>query len=104
MITRTSIDIEAIARRFDMAAHGVAGIRELWALQSDRALELWLLTEDIEPDNERRMFQVGVDVMAEHPGVDIDFHVLNPRFYVPGTDLPAMIPADAERIMVQITL
>jgi len=99
MVTRTSVDIEAIARRFDVAMHGVAGVRELWVLQSDDTLELWLLTDDIVPDDERRLYQIGVDLMVEHPGMD--FHILNPRFFVPGTNLSAFIPANAELFSLQ---
>ncbi|MDQ3549453.1 MAG: hypothetical protein M3439_11620 [Chloroflexota bacterium] len=90
------MDIEAIARRFDMAMHGVAGVRELWATQSDNALELWLLIDSINPDDERRLFQIGVDMMVENLHRDINLHVLNPRFFTPETDLRAMIPANAD--------
>lgn len=101
MVTRTSVDIEAIARRFDRAMHGVAGVRDLWATQSDNALELWLLTDSISPDDERCLFQIGVDVMTENLPLDVNLHVLNPRFFTPETNLRRMIPADAERLPLQ---
>lgn len=96
MVTRTAVDIEAIARQFDTVQHGVAGIRELRARQSDKMLELWLITESISLDDERRLYQIGVDLMADDPS--IDFHVLSARYFVPGTNLSALVPADAERL------
>jgi hypothetical protein len=99
MVTRTSVDIEAIARQFNTEQHGVAGIRELWALQSDEALELWLLTDDIDVDDERRLYQVGVDLMSDDPS--IDFHILHPGYFVPGTNMAAMVPANAIRLPLQ---
>jgi hypothetical protein len=96
MVTRTRVDIEAIARLFNTVQHGVAGIRELRARQSDKTLELWLITENISLDDERRLYQIGVDLMGDDPS--IDFHVLSARYFVPGTNLSALVPADAERL------
>jgi hypothetical protein len=94
MVTRTSVNIEAIARRFDTAMHGVVGVRELWALQSKDTLELWLLADNISPDDERRLYQIGIDLMVDHPC--IDFHILNSRYFTPETNLSAMVPANAD--------
>lgn len=62
--------------------------------------ELWLVTEPIEPDVQRRLYTAELVLYDRFPGVYLRLHILNPMYF-DGSNPAAMIPLDAEEILLR---
>ena len=76
------------------------GPRELWFRQWGPVAQLWLVTETIDRETERRLTRIGRQLYSGFPETLIDFHLLNPRL-LEEDDLRAFIPDGAKSLPLQ---
>lgn len=76
--------------------------RGLWARNVRDYVELWLLTEPIDADTERRLYSVAASLYDWFPGAYIRFSVVNPRLFDEETELVGdVIPSKADSIWLR---
>ncbi len=71
-------------------------VSALWVSADHEGLHFWVLTDPIDAETERRLYELA-DALDEHfPGVVFQLHVLNPRHFR-GT-VRDVVPAGAKEI------
>lgn len=78
-------------------------VRGIYVLPTEDWIEVWILTEQIEFDDEERFYGVGVTIQQHVPDTYVMIRLANPRHFPPEYDLvrdvipsgavPALLPA-----------
>jgi hypothetical protein len=93
---RTSTDAGKLARTFAQVAQNEPLARELWVTTRRDGVHLWLLIDQADDEDERRLFGL-LDLLDERlPDSDFQLHILNPASYK--IDLHDVLPTDAVKI------
>ncbi len=71
-------------------------VLSLWASRDGDGLHFWLVTQPIEAEVERRLYELADALDERFPDVDFQIHVLNQRHYV--RDARDSVPAGAAEI------
>ena len=102
MAISQQVNAHNVGRRFadevrqDPAAQGV------WTRAVRDYIELWLLTEPIDAETERRFYAVGASIHHWFPGAYVHFHLVNHRLFDEDTELVGdVIPSQAESIWLR---
>ena len=89
------------ARQIGQAFAEVVGrepsARRLWVSARDDAVRLWLLTDPLDLEAERRLYPLVDATAAVADGAFIRLHVLNPQ-HGENADLCSVVPADSVEI------
>jgi hypothetical protein len=94
---RVSTNAGDLEQLFAQAAQHEPLARELWVTTRQDGVHLWLLIEQADDDEERRLFGL-LDVLDKRfPGVDVQLHILNPSSFT--IDLHDALPRDAMKIL-----
>lgn len=93
------VNAHDVGRRFadevrqDPVAQGV------WTRAVRDYIEVWLLTDPIDADTERRLYALDGPLQRWFPNTFINFHLVNPRLFDENTEiLGDVIPSTAEPI------
>lgn len=97
MAVKHSTSAQAIGRAFAKLLRGEASARRLAVRAVRDYVEVWLLTEPIDGETERRLYNAGGAIHDHFPEARIRFHVVNPRHYEDSGTLPP-VPDEAEDI------
>jgi hypothetical protein len=99
-----NIDYAAIGRRFAEVVQPSPSVRGLWSRQVLDSLELWLLTEPIGSQQELDLYATSAWLYQAYPDVSIQFHLVNPLMFEPGTAYVGdVIPGGAVDMFPSIT-
>jgi len=98
MATNVKTSPDTIARQFADAIRDVPAVEQLWLFMNRDALELWVITGPVGGEEERGIYEVAVKLMQQYPDAYIRPYVLNPRFFVEGTDMASVVRSGARRI------
>lgn len=99
MAVQSTVDsARLIGERFADLIRGEPGLVGLWAHPGPRSLDLYLITQPLDAEAERRIYSAWVDVFAASPEADIHLHLLNPKFFAEDKDFMGDIPSAATRI------
>ena len=71
--------------------------RRLWVAFDGEEVGSWLLTEEADPETERRLYGAGIPLLERFPHAAIRLQVLNPCYY-DKLDPAAVVPPDAEEV------
>ncbi len=86
-----------IGQTYAAAVRDEPTAKQLWAGSHRDYFELWLVTDPIDADTERRFYKAELVLHDRYPEAYIRFHVLNPGHFDPFE--PAdLIPTYAEEI------
>jgi len=89
-----------IARAFaDLVRHEESA-RRLWFSTHRDYMELWLLTDWIDPEGEHRFYEATVCLFDRYPDAYVRLHVINPRTTEP-FDPDHVAPKGAEEILLR---
>jgi hypothetical protein len=73
------------------------GVKSVWVRPVRDYFQIWVETEPIDDDAERRLFAATSVVTDRFPGIYVLYLLANPRFHVPGTAMVGgVIPQAAE--------
>jgi hypothetical protein len=86
-----------IARAFADLVRHEASARRLWVSTQRDYMELWLLTDPIDGDAERRFHEAAVSLWDRYPSAYVRLHIVNPRTTELG-DPADVVPNGAEEI------
>jgi hypothetical protein len=86
-----------IAKTYAAAVQAEPAAKQLWARSHRDYIELWLVTELIEPEVERQLYGAESVIYDRFPDAYIRLHVLNPRYFEP-FDLSNLLPPGVEEI------
>jgi hypothetical protein len=95
-----------VATATTVANHLAASLREepaasrLWVRSHDGVVELWLLTQPLDPATEERLYRVGLALYEQFPELNMLFTVLNPDWFEEGDALSAL-PSGIEEIALR---
>lgn len=98
MATNVTTSPDTIARQFADAISDNLAVEQLWLSTNVDAIELWVITGPIGGDDEQRIYEAAVNLKERRPSVHIRPLVLNPCFFVEGTDLESVVRVGARRI------
>jgi hypothetical protein len=98
MATNVATSPDTIARQFADAIRENPTVEQLWLFTNNDAIELWVITGPIGGEDEQRIYEEAVILKERHPSVHIRPLVLNPCFFVEGTNLESVVRAGARRI------
>lgn len=94
VITRVAT-VEEIAQYFMEIAKSDPAIRQLWTRQAGPVVELWILTEPIDAETEKRLRGVRQFIHEKFPATLFDLRLLNARLS-DNPDLSFLVPDDAK--------
>ncbi|HUG15455.1 MAG TPA: hypothetical protein VMM78_10590 [Thermomicrobiales bacterium] len=75
------------------------GALELWMAPRSGVPWFWLIVAPIDDDAERSIYRQSAVVYDEVDDALFNLHIVNPRFYVDGTDPRQIVPGDARLIV-----
>lgn len=96
--TSVTTNPETIARQFAVAIRDNPAVEQLWLVSDPDSMELIAVTSDADAETERRIYGVFGDLIAQHPTAAVFPRLLNPRFFVEGTDMQSLLPRRARQI------
>jgi len=75
-------------------------VLRMWVSSHRGVTSLWLLTPEIESDDERRLYWLTGDLQDRFPSALFHFHLLNPRYYEE-FELDWLLPQGAKEIVLR---
>ena len=91
------VDAHELAAAFaELIGHEPSVLR-VWMSSHRGVVGFWLLTPEIESDEERRLYRFSGDLQDRFPEALFHLHLLNPRYYE-SFDLDVLVPRGAEEI------
>jgi hypothetical protein len=88
-----------IGQAFAHAARREPSARRLWVSVRRDVVSLWLLTEAVDMETERRLYLLLDSMAPVAPGALIRLHVLNPR-HGEEADIRSVVPAEAAEVVL----
>lgn len=98
MATNVKVSPDIIARDFAAAIRDDPAVEQLWLVADPDSMQLIAITSDVDAETERRIFGVFGDLIARYPTAGLFPRLLNPRFFVEGTDMVSLLPQRARQI------
>lgn len=96
--TSVTTSADAIAREFAAAIRDQPAVEQLWLVSDPSCLQLIAITSDVDAETERRIYGMFGDLIARHPTAGLFPGLLNPRFFVEGTDMVSLLPRRARQV------
>lgn len=99
MAITTPTDARELGLIFAQATQNEPLTQEIWVTARRDGAHIWLLTQQADDEDERRLCGL-LDVLdARFPETDFQLHILNPASYT--IDLHDVLPSDAEKIFTR---
>lgn len=93
------VDAQTIGRLFVESVRDLGFVRSVHVRETRDWLEVWVVTDPIEPDDERPLFEAGVRMWGRFPEAGVLVQVVNPLDYPEGHNLVRdVVPAQAEAV------
>lgn len=86
-----------VGKTFAESVRAESAAKQLWVRSHRDYFELWLITEPVEADVERRLYAATLLLHDRFPEAYIRLHLLNPRYFEEFNPSDT-IPPDAEEI------
>lgn len=88
-----------VGRRFAEEVRQDPAVQGVWARAVRDYIELWVLTDPIDAETERRLYALDAPLQRWFPTTYIYFYLVNPRLFDENTKLIGdVIPSQAEPI------
>lgn len=88
-----------VGSRFAEEVRHVPVVQGVWTRAVRDYIELWLLTEPIDAETERRLYALDGPLQRWFPDTYINFYLVNPRLFDEDTEIIGdVIPSQAEPI------
>jgi hypothetical protein len=97
---RKTVTPQKVGQQLARAVAHESAVRRIWATAHRDTIELWLLTDPVDADTERRLYAAGTRLYDVFPEGNIRLHIVNPRMFDP-LDLDSVIPKGTEEIVVR---
>lgn len=102
MVIVTPAGARELGATFAQAIQNEPLARELWMTTRPDGVHLWLLIDQADDEDERRLFGL-LDILDERfPDADFQLHILNSASFT--IDLHDVLPRDAEKITAHAAL
>ena len=98
MATNVKTNAEAIAHQFAGAIRDEPAVEQLWLVEDSDSVQLIAITSDVDAETERRIFEVFGELITQYPTAGLFPRVLNPRFFIEGTEMVSLLPRRARQI------
>ena len=100
MLTREPQTTYDMARRFASEVRGDPDARELRFRYHRDVSQLWLVTDPVDLQAEKRFYELSHVLYVTFPQALIDFHVVNAASFEP-FDVDDIVPNDAEHLQLR---
>jgi hypothetical protein len=85
VVARPCVAAGDIGRTFAEIVEHDPAVRAIWVREHRGVCEIWLLTTDIDPEQERGLFAASRILHQQYPDALIQVHLMNPRNYAVAT-------------------
>lgn len=95
------VDVHELAAALaEMVRHEPSVLR-MWVSSHRGVVSFWLLTPEIEAEEERHLYGLSGDLQDRFPDAFFHVHLINPRYYE-WFDLDMLLPQGAEEFALRV--
>jgi hypothetical protein len=100
VVTKQSVAAADIGRAFAELVKGDSAISSIWVRQHRDVCEVWVLTAEIDADQERGLYAASGTLHDIFPNALMRFHLINPLHYEPPIEeaVHEVLPQDADPV------
>lgn len=101
MAIARQVNAQTIGRLYAESVSDLGFVQSVHVRETRDWLEVWVVTELIEPEDEYPLYEAGVKLWNRFPEAGILVRVVNPESFPPGYDLVRdVVPSQAESVTI----